>query len=319
MWRSSFGSFECPSIYLSGQVGPYPFYGYDARTERIHALSGGASGLLDGPLSRARNGGNHYFIRPYQTLSSDRRFFVLVDVGNGRSVRIIDLKEQMVRTALPPGSGAQAAVFDSKGQVLVLTAKGEGRKWEGGVVTVDPATAKPVGEIALKASEGFRLDKYGAGLALDEKKGRLYTSGDILKKEGKQWHVWYFDLNDGGSWHGLLAGEKCGADGTARLTGPFDNFRGYGETSIAFGPDDPEKRFLYMRITDTHTFVRLDLEKRMVAACSGSSKEQPLVMFIESGKPNAMVSHVGPIWLPNGDFIMPGVREGPAPYFRRVK
>jgi len=314
MWRGSFYTFQYPLVYLPGQIGPYPFRGYDAKTERIHALSGGASGLLDGPLSRARNGGYHYRIRPYQTLSSDRRFFVLADAGNGRSVRIIDLKEQMVRTALPPGSGAQAAVFDSKGRVLVLTAKKVGRKWEGRVVTVDAATAKPVKEMTLKASEGIRLDRYGAGLALDEKKGRLYASGDILKKDGKKWHVWYLDLNDGGSWHGVLAGEKA----MMAYTGPFDTYKGYGETSISFGPDDPEKRFLYVRITDTPTFVRLDLKRRMVAACSGPSKEQPQVMFIESGKPNKIVSHVGPIWLPNGDFITPAV-WGPAPYFRRVK
>jgi hypothetical protein len=188
---------------------------------------------------------------------------------------------------------------------------------KGILTTIDPVTAKPVEEITLKGSVGFGF-RYAQGLALDEKKGRLYTSGGIVKKDGKIWHVWYFDLNDGGSFHGVLAGEKCGADGTAVLTGSFDTYRGYGESSISFGPDDPEKRFLYMRLTDTPTFVRLDLERRMVAACSGPPpKQNGPVQFIESGKPNGMVSHTGPIWLPGGDFIIPGKLE--APFFRRVK
>ena len=58
----------------------------------------------------------------------------------------------------------------------------------------------------------------------------------------------------------------------------------------------------------------------MVAAFSGPPKGQNgLAQFIESGKPNPTVSHVAPIWLPDGGFFMPGRREGPAPYFRRVK
>ncbi len=182
---------------------------------------------------------------------------------------------------------------------------------------MDAATAKQTKDIKLKATAGLDLGR-GKGLAFDEKKGRLYASGTIVKKDGKQWHVWYFDLNDGGSFHGVLAGERTGA--SAVYAGPFDGFKGYAEHSIAFGPDDPEKRFLYMRLTDTKTFYRLDLEKRMVAACSGPprGKAGP-VMFIESGIPNGMVPHMAPIWLPGGDFLMPGLRSSPAPYFRRVK
>lgn len=51
--------------------------------------------------------------------------------------------------------------------------------------------------------------------------------------------------------------------------GPFDGYQDYAEQAVYFGPDDPDSRFLYMRCTYTGTFMRLDLEKRVVAACSG--------------------------------------------------
>ena len=221
---------------------------------------------------------------------------------------MLDFKEQTVRTVVPPGSGAQALVLNSKGQLLVLLARGQLR-------TVDLATGKVAGEITLKASDGLTLG-FGKGLALDEKHNRLYASGGVTK-EGS-WHVWYFDLNDGGSFHGVLSGAGLGPNGG--YAGPFDGYKGYPEQTVYFGPDDPDCRFLYMRCTDTSTFMRLDLEKRMVAACSGAPRNQSgPVQFIEAGAPNGTTSHMGAIWLPGGDFIMSGLRELPAPLYRRVK
>jgi RNA polymerase sigma-70 factor (ECF subfamily) len=310
MWRSNLGNFEDP-IAFDPQGGPFGLRGYDPTTERIHFIAGSGRGSMDGPFSRARWGGQGYVDYPSRALSPDRRFQVRTDPKNGGAVRILDFKEQMIRTALPPRSGAQAMVINSKGEVLILLGKGR-------LVTIDPAAAKATGEITLKATEGLNLGN-GRGLALDEKRNRLYASGAVVNQGGKNWHVWYFDLNDGGSFHGVLpAVERLGPN--AGYAGPFDTYKGYAEQGIAFGPDDPDCRFLYMRCTDTGTFMRLDLEKRVVAACSGApkGKTEP-VMFIETGTPNGTIPHAGPIWLPGGDFIMMGLRSGPAPYFRRVK
>jgi len=315
MWRRGFGSRVCnvyPIVFPQGG-GPYPIHGYDAKAERIHAVACGGRGFMDGPFSRARWGGFDYSHLDSLALTPDRRYFVLRDAWNGCAIRVFDLKEQVVRTILPPQpykARPQGVAGDSKGRIFVLLAGGR-------LLTVDATSGWKPTETKLKATAGLDL-KRGAGLAYDEKHNRLYASGWMTEHAGKKWHVWYFDLNDGGSFHGVLAGERKGP-GPA-YAGPFDTFKGYGECSIGFGPDDPDFRFLYVRTTDTSTFQRLDLEKRVVAACSGAPRHKTgPVSFIESGTPNATSAHLAAVWLPNGDFIMPGVRQSPATLFRRVK
>jgi RNA polymerase sigma-70 factor (ECF subfamily) len=307
MYRYNFGHFEDP-IAFDAQGGPYGLRGYDAQKERLHFIAGSGRGFMDGPFSRARWGGIGYVSYSSSALSPDRRFQVRTDPANGGAVRILDFKEQIIRTALPPGSGAQAMVINSKGEVLVLLGKGR-------LVTIDPVTAKTTGEITLMATDGLSLG-FGKGLALDEKRNRLYASGTVVNQGGKLWHVWYFDLNDGGSFHGVLAGEKSGPNNG--YAGPFDGYKGYAEQSIAFGPDDPDRRFIYMQCTDTRVFMRLDLEKRIVAACSELPGNQ--VMFIEQGIPNIRDWHsAGPIWMSNGVFLLRNQHSGSVACFRRVK
>jgi hypothetical protein len=285
--------------------GPHMIWAYDGKAERFHAVAGSTRGCVDGPFSRARFGGTGYFAYPTVALSPDARYEARTDPHAGNAVRVLDFKEQMVRTVVPSGAGTQSLVINSKGRLR----------------TVDLATGKTAGEITLKATQGLGQG-VGRGLALDEKHNRLYVSGDDAKngkdaRNNGSWFVWYFDLNDGGSFHGVLSG-----DGLGPYAGPFDGYKGYGygEQTVYFGPDDPDYRFLYMRVTDTSTFMRLDLEKRMVAACSGAPHNQTgPVMFIESGAPNPTTSHMGGIWLPNGDFIMSGIRSTAAPFYRRVK
>lgn len=316
-----------PSSYLDGPRGevmwrcggtpPYfqqmgginHIWGYDAATERIHAVAFSGRGLMDGPFSRARFEGPGYFSGTgFLGRSPDGRFLVIADQ---RRVRTLDFKDQMVRTILPPEAGLMSATVDSKGNTVALLGTWNDFR----VVTVDSATGKTLAETAMKkATDGV---KGMAGIAMDDKHNRLYACGTPFEKDGKLWHVWYFDLADGGSFHGVLAGERIGPN--VGYAGPFDGFKGYPDKGLYFGPEDPDFRFLYMPVTDTSCFMRLDLEKRMVAACSNASRDQPQVMFVEQGVPNSMIPHVGPAWLPNGDFVMPGVREGPAPYFRRVK
>ncbi len=299
--------------------GRFVYYGYDASSERIHTLAFSGCGLLDGPFSRARYGGCGYLCSVGGPKSADGRYSVFIDRRNGSRLRMMDFKEQMVSTIKldRPWPGTQAMVLDSKGQVWLYN--------RGRLLIVDLSTSKTVRDFTLKAKKG--IDLGGGSITLDEKKNRLYVGGCVRFNKGrpgapggdpKRWHVWYFDLNDGGSVHPVLSGDMAGPN--PGYAGPFDTYKGYGECSVYFGPDDPEKRFLYMRVTDTSTFMRLDLEKRMVAACSGPprGKNGP-VMFIESGVPNKTVSHVGPRWLPGGDFIMPGVLGRPNKMYRRVK
>jgi hypothetical protein len=308
MWRRGFWPWGDNYEIYDQQGFPVNFCAYDARSERFHVVAGSSRGYLDGPFSRARWGGQAYVNYSSTARSADGRYFVSTDPVNGGAVRVLDLKEQTINTLLPARSGAQAMVVDSKGQVMVLLK-------EGRLVTIDPQTRQMVEDITLRATQGLDLG-IGRGLALDEKRGRLYACGTITGEEN--WHVWYFDLNDGGSFHGVLKGRRVGASQPA-YTGPFDGFWGYAEHAIRFGPDDPDKRFLYMRLTDTVTFLRLDLERMMIAACSGPprGKNEP-IMFIEEGKPNGTVSHAGPGWLPDGSIIMPGLRERPAWIYRRV-
>lgn len=303
--------------YHSGQMlafpqqgGPHLIWAYDVHSERIHAIAGSGRGSMDGPFSRCRFGGTGYVAYPSAALSPDARFEVRTDPYGGYAVRVLDFKEQLVRTIVPPNAGAQAVVLNAQGQAMVLLNKGQ-------LQTFDLATGKKISELTLKATEGLSLGA-GKGLALDEKHKRLYASGCITEKDGKQWHVWYFDLSDGGTFHGVLEGKRLGPNNG--YAGSFDGYQGYAEQTVYFGPDDPDFRYLYMRCTDTSTFMRLDLEKRIVAACSGPAKGQKgPVMFVDQEPHNGTVSHMGAIWLPNGDFIMSGIRENPAPFFRRVK
>ncbi|MCX7806770.1 MAG: hypothetical protein N3A38_16525, partial [Planctomycetota bacterium] len=288
---------------------PYVYWDYDPHSERIHAVAFSGRGLLDGPFSRARYGGVHYAARSSGASSPDGRYGVFTDPCNGDRLRVMDFKEQMVRTILPdaPLSGIQAVTFDSKNRLWTLFRGGR-------LAIVDIEAMKIASDIKLNTTDGIDMG-FGASIALDEKKNRLYACGTMTRSG---WHVWYFDMNDGGTFHGVLKGEKTGPQGG--YAGPFDGYKGYGEGSVYFGPDDPDYRFLYMRITDTSTFVRLDLERRMVAACSGPPRgRNGPVKFIEEGAPNSMTSHVGPIWLPDGDFRLPGLREMPSIFYRRVK
>lgn len=299
-----------------GEGGPFVLARYDDSTDRIHTIAGSTGGLMDGPFSRARFGGPSYVIPATVAVSPDRRFQVRTDPGTGYSVRVLDFEEQMVRTIVPPNAGAQAVVATSKGHALILMRGGE-------LLTFDMATGQKIAETKLKATEGLSLG-FGRGLALDEKRNRLYASRTVVSsgEKDKPWHVWYFDLNDGGTFHGVLKGEVCGAgDPRVMYVGPFDNYVGYPEHSIKFGPDDPDYRFLYMRITDTPTFKRLDLERRIVAACSGPAKGAigGEVKFVEEGTPNPTAAHCEVIWLENGDMVMASVLGRPAPHYRRVK
>lgn len=289
---------------MLGAFYPKVFTRYDHSTERIHVVAYRSFGYLDGPFSRARTRGGSYSNYSRPGVSPDGRYRVEADPGNGYAIRVMDFATNMVSTlTVPNGLTVQSLVVDSKGQVVIF---GSGR-----VVTIGIATNTVVSDITLKATQGLSLGA-GKGLALDEVHNKLYASGTC---DGG-WHVWYFDLNDGGSFHGVLSGGARGANGG--YAGPFDTYAGYCEQNIWWGPDDPERRFLYMAVTDEPGPKRLDLQNRMVAIFSVDPNNPNLLMFSESSTfiPASFIgfSLLPGAWLPDGSNI-----SSAGSLFRRVK
>lgn len=299
MWRR--GS---PAFPFAVEGGPHWLWYYDSNSERIHTMTAGARGSVDGPFNRARWTGTGYSMAGIIDRSPDGRFLLAAEpyIWKG-PIRVFDLKEQMVRSMTLP---AGFMVFDSKGQLWNIFTK------DGKIQQVDLTTVKVVSERVVEGLKGADL---AGNLALDEVHNRIYCSGTATAKH--KWRVWYYDLNDNGSFHGVLSGAITGPG--MSYCGPFDGYKGYPDVHVEFGPDDPERRYLYMNSTDTANFMRLDLEKQMVAAFTFDSKSRQ-GWFIESGAPQDMgVSHLKASWLPNGDFIMPGVRSAPTMSYKRVK
>lgn len=283
--------------------GPFHLVGYDSVNEQIHDISGGSRGYLDGPLSRARFGGSGFSAGAGPSgCTPDGRFLIMGDSFN-KAIRMVDLKEQTVKT-VTNFAGLQS--FGENGKAWL--------KRDGKLLGMDLATMKIVSEFELKEDCGPVWD-----LWVDEVHMKAYCSGEPLKKDGKTWFIWYLDLKDGGKVHGVLAGTIRGPN--MSYCGSFDDYKGYPSTHIQFGPDDPEKRFLYMNVTDTTNFMRVDLEKRIVAAFSFDAKTGE-GRFIDSGSPGDMGSgHAGPAWRfgSNGDFIMMSGHSAPAMLYMRVK
>lgn len=286
---------------------PNVFVGYDAQAERYHAVAGNSWGYLDGPFSRARWRGQSYSKYANVARSQDGRYLIISDPNNGNAIRVLDLDSQWVSTLLPANSGAQAFVMNNAGQVMVLMQNGR-------LITMDVATKQIVKDITLTATQGLSLGPM-KGLALDEVHNRLYAGGTI--SQPGNWHVWYFDLSDGGSFHGVLTGTY----GMVSYCGSFDGYVGYGECALRFGPNDPEKRYLYSWGTDLNSFVRLDLQARIVTTFSSPPSGQTgySTFGLNVSAINAVSSMSGPSWLTDGSIILPMGSGNGGILYRRVK
>jgi hypothetical protein len=285
--------------------GPFNFIAYDDVNEQVIYVGGGARGCLDGPLSRARFGGSGYSMGGgVSGMSPDGRFYVMGD-GANKATRLIDLKEQTVRTV--PDLAAMK-FFDKKGQAWLYsgTAK-DGFK----LMAVEVGALKTNQIVAIKEAIARTTE-----CLFDEVNNRVYQCGDLIKRDGTNWFVSYLDLGDGGAFHGVLGGQVIGPN--PGYAGSFDGYKGYPNNHVQFGPDDPEHRYLYYHGTDTGDFRRLDLQKRTIVQFDYDVKANE-GKFIETMPTRQQTAHVGPTWLPNGDFIMPGGREAPCMIYRRVK
>jgi RNA polymerase sigma factor (sigma-70 family) len=284
--------------------GTYTWLCYDPGTERYHSAAGAARGCFDGPFSRARFGGWDYSHRGRGASSPDGRYVFFTEPWQGQILRQLDFVKQEVKTILSDTRGIGPMTADSTGRLHVV---------KGSELVIFSGDGKVERQQALDMQEKF--GGLGASIALDEKNGRLYGAGYGMKK----WYVFYWDVKDG-SFHGVLPITGAGEPKRGRNEpGPFKGTDLYGEGNVAFGPDDPEHRFVYTGRVDTHLFFRLDLEKQEVSAFSVDKDGQG--SFIGSGKPQGESCYGStPLWMEDGSFAScSGWIFGRIAVFRRTK
>jgi hypothetical protein len=95
----------------------------------------------------------------------------------------------------------------------------------------------------------------------------------------------------------------------------------YNHGEISWGPDDPDKRFLYLTRVDDNNFYRLDLQRQIIAVFSVKQGR-----FVEQGQgdggPLYPLYMYPPAWLPDGSFVGHVPWYNPAPHyklFRRIQ
>ncbi|MBL8799945.1 MAG: hypothetical protein JNM56_39045 [Planctomycetia bacterium] len=257
---------------------------YDARTERFFQATRGARGYLDGPFARARFKGGHYHESSFWVHAPDGRFFYLLEAAD--RLRAVDFAKQYVSTV------------PTKGAVKAMTCGESGKLY---VVLNSPATEvqvlssgsewKLLETVKLQGKQ--ELGDLGSVLAVDEERGRLYgtTYG------AWPWYVWYWNLKDG-SYHGVLPNAQKEADKRKQgEAGPFAGTVVYNHGAIAWGPDDPEKRFLYMTRVDDSSCYRLDLDEKVLRVFNEREGR-----FIEKGRGTPITYAHAPFWFDDGSF-----------------
>jgi hypothetical protein len=236
--------------------GDFTIRRYNPADERFYTVAGRARGQLDGPFSRARFGGIGYMYDHQVAGSPDGRFVYFTEPDQGGQLRVMDFEKQTVAT-MSKGLKFTGMTADAKGNLWGL------KGWGESVVLISPEG---------KVIEEKKLDMTGAGhtghlfmsfqnMVLDEKHNRLYASN----RATGDWTVWYWNLAAGGKFVGVLPIPKEGEPKrSTNETGPFKGTSQRCPGGIAFGMDDPEKRYLYQGGGDNTTFYRLDLEKQTI-------------------------------------------------------
>ncbi|MBA4387201.1 MAG: hypothetical protein C0404_04415 [Verrucomicrobia bacterium] len=238
--------------------GDFTIRRYNPSNERFYTIAGRARGQLDGPFSRARFGGIGYMHDHATAGSPDGRFVYFTEPDLGGLLRVMDFEKQTVST-MSKDLAFTGMTADSKGNLWGM--KGRAAS----IVIVSPEG---------KVIEEKKLDLTGAGnagplmmsfqnMTLDEKRNRLYASN----RATGDWTIWYWDLADGGKFVGVLMSNQNKENTPLRTLNETGLFKGTTQRcpgGIAFGMDDPEKRYLYQGGGDNTTFYRLDLEKQMI-------------------------------------------------------
>jgi hypothetical protein len=207
-----------------------------------------------------------------------------------KTLRRLDLKEQMVKTIPVSTRRPVGMVGDSKGRLLIVSCDNDLQYLD--------EEGKVAEQKKLESVEQAGFGEYS--LTLDEPRSRLFATTFGAKK----WYVWYWDLKDG-SFHGILpiaqAGEPVRPGGNA-MHPTMGSFKGtilYNQMGNFFGPDDPDRKFLYVLPNDTGNFFRLDMEKEMIW---GVKLEGKTARFVDSGYPGGIGDFAG--WLEDGSFTV---------------
>ncbi len=308
--------------YINGAGGKYYFGWYDFDTKRAHAVAGSGRGCLDGPFGRARFGGWGYNFTPISARSTDGRYLFFGDEWSGvRYLRVLDFQEQEVKTLVSgvSSSNTPGLAYGSDGNVYMLTTKSIGSSTAGFKTPCSLFVYTSDGTIVRKMMLDTLVGKMAGitrllPMALDEVHNRLYCGQPITG-----WHVYYWDLADG-SFHGVVPTSDSLRSRNA--PGPYEGMNFYGEAGVlSFGPDDPDKRFLYYTHVDTKQLHRIDLQERMIAAMrlttGGDGKKT--VKFVYSNHTDVNV-YVAFMWVGNGHNFTSGMHSPHMQYlYTRIK
>ncbi len=302
--------------------GGVTFWGwYDSESKRAHRVVGNGTGYLDGPFKSARIAPNGYNFKPNSTKSSDGRYLYFTDNWGGRKMlRRLDFKEQMVTTILPNISSASnpGLTTGDNGKIYMLTATSH---------LVATSIFKTACRLTVLSDTGsidtiLVLDSLNGKLgginrllpiAYDDVNNRLYCGQNCTG-----WYVYYWDLADG-SFHGVVPiSDSLRGRNTP---GTFEGTNFYGEGAfLTFGPDDPNKRFLYFGAIDTYACFRLDLQNRMVAAAYTVSSSPKTIIGFSNTQSSKIMVYAAFRWVNTGhDFVSASHSPTQNYLFKRIK
>ncbi len=264
------GDGGCYSGHTSGASGNFFWAWYDPQKKRVHQIAGGAIGHLDGPFGVARFGIWDYTNKKSSALSPCGRYRVLNDNwSNLKYLRVLDFQTQEVRTIVSDivSSNAFGLDFDSSGNIYLMTSRNINNGTQSvcslTILTIDGIIVQ---KMALETTVGKINGTKYLPMALDEKNNRLYCGQTI-----QNWYLFYWDLANG-SFNGVMP--RTDSLRLRNKPGPFEGMNFYPEACvIKFGPDDPEKRFLYYTHIDTRQLHRIDLKEKIVAALLPTVKD----------------------------------------------
>jgi hypothetical protein len=262
----------------------------------MHAVAGSSThGYLDGPFSRARFGTWYYTWHPGAALSRDGRYLYMTDKSGSRhSLRKLDFEQQVVSTLVPNlGSTYRGLATGADGRLYVLSSSC--------MLMVFAPDGQVEKTVQLDTSNGMitGFTPHALPITIDDVHNRLYCN-----QSTRSWYVSYWDLTDL-SFHGVVP--KSTVRRSRNAPGPFEGVDWYDEGShISFGPDDPNKRFLYTARNDTWEIFRLDLDRQWVACVrtTGGTNGQPSIMsFVDTLPISKIGAYASFRWVGNGNFL----------------
>lgn len=193
--------------------------------------------------------------------------------------------------------------------------------YEGGVLLIGGGVIKKMSDDGKLIAE-TKVEKAGGDcFEYDPKHNRLYgftREGSFAspKGDGYGWLLWYWDLDNGGKFVGLISGANHPDNQPVRrpmVTGPFKGSKFWCPFGLWWGPDDPECRYLYMGGGDEGSFYRLDLEKQYwvklkpkgVDIWADAGAGMPKVKRFQFGDSTGLmqISAQSSGWAKNGDFF----------------